>query len=179
MFSEFLPINSKPSGRIVFQLFDDTVPKTSRNFRELATGQHGNTTTVTRLSDTSSGQRYAQSTLNKKPRLVKKEDVVQSSNHAEKMSLDRSRARCDDREFPAIQRVTCTAQKISKTKVEKCYMLKEKDLIGLERETRSVRFWQPPDIPQNVWAPIYLYREYEIERVAWKKFGGYHGFLKA
>ncbi|KAH9475565.1 cyclophilin peptidyl-prolyl cis-trans isomerase Cyp2 [Psilocybe cubensis] len=34
-------INSKPSGRIVFQLFDDTVPKTSRNFRELATGQHG------------------------------------------------------------------------------------------------------------------------------------------
>ncbi|KAF8803232.1 hypothetical protein BYT27DRAFT_7195821 [Phlegmacium glaucopus] len=34
-------INSKPSGRIVFQLFDDNVPKTTRNFRELATGQHG------------------------------------------------------------------------------------------------------------------------------------------
>ncbi|KIM37385.1 hypothetical protein M413DRAFT_448451 [Hebeloma cylindrosporum] len=34
-------INAKPSGRIVFQLFDDTVPKTARNFRELATGQHG------------------------------------------------------------------------------------------------------------------------------------------
>jgi len=34
-------INSKPSGRIVFQLFDETVPKTTRNFRELATGQHG------------------------------------------------------------------------------------------------------------------------------------------
>ncbi|KDR71894.1 hypothetical protein GALMADRAFT_143660 [Galerina marginata CBS 339.88] len=34
-------INSKPSGRIVFELFDDTVPKTARNFRELATGQHG------------------------------------------------------------------------------------------------------------------------------------------
>jgi len=25
----------------VFQLFDDAVPKTARNFRELATGQHG------------------------------------------------------------------------------------------------------------------------------------------
>ncbi|KAF8152565.1 cyclophilin-like domain-containing protein [Crassisporium funariophilum] len=34
-------INSKPSGRIVFNLFDDTVPKTTKNFRELATGQHG------------------------------------------------------------------------------------------------------------------------------------------
>ena len=34
-------INNKPSGRIVFKLFDETVPKTSRNFRELATGQHG------------------------------------------------------------------------------------------------------------------------------------------
>jgi len=34
-------INSKPSGRIVFRLFDDKVPKTTRNFRELATGQHG------------------------------------------------------------------------------------------------------------------------------------------
>ncbi|KAF8193715.1 cyclophilin-like domain-containing protein [Pholiota molesta] len=34
-------INAKPSGRIVFELFDDTVPRTARNFRELATGQHG------------------------------------------------------------------------------------------------------------------------------------------
>ena len=34
-------INSKPSGRIVFKLYDDAVPKTARNFRELATGQHG------------------------------------------------------------------------------------------------------------------------------------------
>ncbi|KAF5313918.1 hypothetical protein D9619_013045 [Psilocybe cf. subviscida] len=34
-------INSKPSGRIVFKLYDETVPKTARNFRELATGQHG------------------------------------------------------------------------------------------------------------------------------------------
>ena len=34
-------INSKPSGRIVFKLFDDKVPKTACNFRELATGQHG------------------------------------------------------------------------------------------------------------------------------------------
>jgi peptidylprolyl isomerase len=30
-----------PRGRIMFQLFDNVVPKTARNFRELATGQHG------------------------------------------------------------------------------------------------------------------------------------------
>jgi len=29
------------SGRIVFNLFDDVVPKTARNFRELCTGVHG------------------------------------------------------------------------------------------------------------------------------------------
>jgi hypothetical protein len=34
-------INSKPAGRIVFRLFDDVVPRTAQNFRELATGQHG------------------------------------------------------------------------------------------------------------------------------------------
>ncbi|KAM6502460.1 Cyclophilin-like domain containing protein [Amanita muscaria] len=34
-------INSKPTGRIVFKLYDDVVPLTARNFRELATGQHG------------------------------------------------------------------------------------------------------------------------------------------
>jgi cyclophilin family peptidyl-prolyl cis-trans isomerase len=28
-------------GRIVFRLYDDVVPKTARNFRELATGQNG------------------------------------------------------------------------------------------------------------------------------------------
>ena len=28
-------------GRIVFKLYDDVVPKTAKNFRELATGQHG------------------------------------------------------------------------------------------------------------------------------------------
>ncbi|KAG6910708.1 hypothetical protein DXG01_008238 [Tephrocybe rancida] len=28
-------------GRIVFKLYDDAVPKTAKNFRELATGQHG------------------------------------------------------------------------------------------------------------------------------------------
>ncbi|MEI5528041.1 peptidylprolyl isomerase [Streptomyces brasiliscabiei] len=33
--------NGEPLGRIVFQLFDDVVPKTARNFRELATGQNG------------------------------------------------------------------------------------------------------------------------------------------
>jgi len=34
-------VNSKPAGRIVFRLFDDVVPRTAQNFRELATGQHG------------------------------------------------------------------------------------------------------------------------------------------
>ncbi|MFB7512573.1 peptidylprolyl isomerase [Streptomyces sp. NPDC056144] len=36
-----ITINDQPAGRIVFQLFDETVPKTAQNFRELATGQHG------------------------------------------------------------------------------------------------------------------------------------------
>ncbi|KAI0052825.1 hypothetical protein FA95DRAFT_1509785 [Auriscalpium vulgare] len=36
-----IAIDSKPTGRIVFKLFDETVPKTAQNFRELATGQHG------------------------------------------------------------------------------------------------------------------------------------------
>ncbi|KAJ7744128.1 cyclophilin-like domain-containing protein [Mycena metata] len=34
-------INAKPSGRIVFKLFDEDVPRTATNFRELATGKHG------------------------------------------------------------------------------------------------------------------------------------------
>jgi len=34
-------IADKPAGRIVFKLYDDVVPKTARNFRELATGQNG------------------------------------------------------------------------------------------------------------------------------------------
>ncbi|KAF8324292.1 cyclophilin [Cantharellus anzutake] len=34
-------INGKPSGRIIFKLYDDIVPRTAQNFRELATGQHG------------------------------------------------------------------------------------------------------------------------------------------
>ncbi|KAF9446623.1 hypothetical protein P691DRAFT_776714 [Macrolepiota fuliginosa MF-IS2] len=28
-------------GRVTFKLYDDVVPKTAKNFRELATGQHG------------------------------------------------------------------------------------------------------------------------------------------
>ncbi|MFG2888460.1 peptidylprolyl isomerase [Streptomyces sp. NPDC048248] len=36
-----ITINGEPAGRIVFQLFDDVVPKTARNFRELATGENG------------------------------------------------------------------------------------------------------------------------------------------
>ncbi|THG95217.1 hypothetical protein EW026_g6398 [Hermanssonia centrifuga] len=34
-------VNQKHLGRIVFKLYDDVVPKTAKNFRELATGQHG------------------------------------------------------------------------------------------------------------------------------------------
>ncbi|KAH8077747.1 allergen, partial [Cristinia sonorae] len=36
-----ISINNKPAGRIVFKLFDDVCPRTARNFRELATGEHG------------------------------------------------------------------------------------------------------------------------------------------
>ncbi|KAG0703768.1 cyclophilin-like domain-containing protein [Suillus ampliporus] len=36
-----IAIDNKPSGRITFKLYDDVVPKTAKNFRELATGQHG------------------------------------------------------------------------------------------------------------------------------------------
>ncbi|KAF9466667.1 cyclophilin-like domain-containing protein [Collybia nuda] len=36
-----IAIDAKPAGRIVFKLYDDIVPKTAKNFRELATGQHG------------------------------------------------------------------------------------------------------------------------------------------
>ncbi|MET7451411.1 peptidylprolyl isomerase [Streptomyces sp. NPDC005574] len=36
-----ITINDQPAGRIVFALFDDVVPKTARNFRELATGEQG------------------------------------------------------------------------------------------------------------------------------------------
>ncbi|MEU6241912.1 peptidylprolyl isomerase [Streptomyces sp. NPDC047024] len=34
-------IDDQPAGRIVFRLYDDVVPKTAQNFRELATGKHG------------------------------------------------------------------------------------------------------------------------------------------
>ncbi|KAG6810984.1 heme binding [Tricholoma furcatifolium] len=36
-----IDINDKPAGRIVIKLYDSVVPRTSRNFRELATGAHG------------------------------------------------------------------------------------------------------------------------------------------
>ncbi|MFI8104543.1 peptidylprolyl isomerase [Streptomyces sp. NPDC086023] len=36
-----ITINDEPAGRIVFKLYDEVVPKTAQNFRELATGQHG------------------------------------------------------------------------------------------------------------------------------------------
>ncbi|KAL5514392.1 PPI1_1 [Sanghuangporus baumii] len=36
-----ITINDQPAGRITFKLFDDVVPKTAKNFRELTTGEHG------------------------------------------------------------------------------------------------------------------------------------------
>ncbi|MCC3768512.1 peptidylprolyl isomerase [Streptomyces sp. UNOC14_S4] len=36
-----ITIGGKDAGRIVFKLYDDVVPQTARNFRELATGQNG------------------------------------------------------------------------------------------------------------------------------------------
>jgi len=36
-----ISIADKPAGRIVFKLYDDLVPKTARNFRELCTSQNG------------------------------------------------------------------------------------------------------------------------------------------
>lgn len=36
-----ITINGEKAGRIVFKLYDDVVPKTAKNFRELATGEHG------------------------------------------------------------------------------------------------------------------------------------------
>jgi peptidylprolyl isomerase len=34
-------VDGKSLGRITFKLYDDVVPKTTKNFRELATGEHG------------------------------------------------------------------------------------------------------------------------------------------
>ena len=36
-----ITINDESAGRIVFKLYDNVVPKTAKNFRELATGVHG------------------------------------------------------------------------------------------------------------------------------------------
>ncbi|KAG8703329.1 Multifunctional pyrimidine synthesis protein CAD [Ceratobasidium sp. 395] len=36
-----ITIADQPAGRIVFKLYDDVVPKTAKNFRELASGEHG------------------------------------------------------------------------------------------------------------------------------------------
>jgi len=36
-----ITIDGQNAGRIVFRLYDDVVPRTTKNFRELATGAHG------------------------------------------------------------------------------------------------------------------------------------------
>jgi len=36
-----MTVGGKAAGRIEFKLYDDVVPRTARNFRELATGQNG------------------------------------------------------------------------------------------------------------------------------------------
>ncbi|GAA3193353.1 MULTISPECIES: peptidylprolyl isomerase [Streptomyces] len=36
-----ITIDGQAAGRIVFKLYDDVVPKTAANFRQLATGEHG------------------------------------------------------------------------------------------------------------------------------------------
>ncbi|KAI9889177.1 MAG: Multifunctional pyrimidine synthesis protein CAD [Vezdaea aestivalis] len=36
-----ITIDGEPAGRINFKLYDDVVPKTTRNFKELCTGQNG------------------------------------------------------------------------------------------------------------------------------------------
>jgi peptidylprolyl isomerase len=36
-----ITIDGEAAGRVVFELYDDVVPKTATNFRELATGEHG------------------------------------------------------------------------------------------------------------------------------------------
>ncbi|MFB7499264.1 peptidylprolyl isomerase [Streptomyces sp. NPDC056161] len=36
-----ITIDEQPAGRIVFRLFDDVVPRTAENFRQLATGKPG------------------------------------------------------------------------------------------------------------------------------------------
>ncbi|KAF8799567.1 cyclophilin [Phlegmacium glaucopus] len=36
-----ITIDGEAKGRLILKLYDDVVPKTAQNFRELATGQHG------------------------------------------------------------------------------------------------------------------------------------------
>ncbi len=41
-----IAINHKPAGKIVFDLFDKAVPKTAENFRQLCTGEAGESTSA-------------------------------------------------------------------------------------------------------------------------------------
>lgn len=41
VFFDIAPFGTNPGGRLVFELYNDIVPVTAENFRQLCTGEHG------------------------------------------------------------------------------------------------------------------------------------------